>query len=248
MSRYSKRQSRGENSGYWLTYSDMLSGLLLMFILLLLVFLWKFQTTNNRLISDQSQLRKVEADYNEMKTMVDRMVGVRTDLIKELKEQFEKNKIRVEVAETGAIKIESSIFFDFESTQLKPAGKAFLNQFFPVYLKVLSMKDYESQVKEIIVEGHTDTAGGYMYNLDLSQGRALSVVNYCLSGEIPGLTSKNIEDVKFKLSANGRSYSKPVYDVKGKLDPDKSRRVEFLFRLADEEVIKEIAEIMSGNK
>lgn len=47
------------------------------------------------------------------------------------------------------------------------------------------------------------------------------------------------------ISATGRSYSKPIYDDKGEIDMAASRRVEFLFQLKDEEMVREMIEILS---
>jgi len=42
------------------------------------------------------------------------------------------------------------------------------------------------------------------------------------------------------LTANGRSYSQPILNEAGSIDRKKSRRVEFKFRLKDEQMIKEL--------
>ena len=47
------------------------------------------------------------------------------------------------------------------------------------------------------------------------------------------------------VSASGRSYSDPIYDDDGEIDMAASRRVEFLFRLKDEEMVSEMIEILS---
>ena len=40
-----------------------------------------------------------------------------------------------------------------------------INQFLPKYCSVLLRDDYREYVSEIIIEGHTDTNGSYIYNL-----------------------------------------------------------------------------------
>ena len=56
-----------------------------------------------------------------------------------------------------------------------------INQFLPKYCSVLLRDDYREYVSEIIIEGHTDTNGSYIYNLELSQQRTFSVAKYCLT-------------------------------------------------------------------
>ena len=56
-----------------------------------------------------------------------------------------------------------------------------INQFLPKYCSVLLRDDYREYDSEIIIEGHTDTNGSYIYNLDISQQRAYSVAKDCLT-------------------------------------------------------------------
>ena len=49
------------------------------------------------------------------------------------------------------------------------------------------------------------------------------------------------------ITANGRSYSVPVVDQQGNIIADQSRRVEFKFRLKDEELIEQIQQLVTQN-
>ncbi|HDP74654.1 MAG TPA: hypothetical protein ENN49_02065 [Bacteroidales bacterium] len=76
------------------------------------------------------------------------------------------------------------------------------------------------------IKAHADSRGSSDYNLELSQRRAQSVVNY--------LTSKGIQ--YYRLKAKGYGYTQPVNEcVKGVKCPDskhrENRRVEFRFYL-----------------
>lgn len=55
----------------------------------------------------------------------------------------------------------------------------------PKYLDILLKSGYEEYIAEIIIEGHTDRDGSYMYNMKLSQERAYSVAEYILSDDFP---------------------------------------------------------------
>ena len=104
---------------------------------------------------------------------------------------------------------------------------------------------YKDNISEILIEGHTDTEGSYLTNLGLSQKRALAVAEFCLSEKSEILTDRQLEDMRTLISASGRSYSNPIYDEDGEIDMVASRRVEFLFRLKDEEMVREMIEILS---
>lgn len=90
---------------------------------------------------------------------------------------------------------------------------------------------YKDFVSTILVEGHTDTSGGYDMNLKLSQDRADSVKNFCLSNE-GGVADKYLSLLSVSLKSVGYSYDKPIYDSNGNVDMDASRRVSFRFLIS----------------
>ncbi len=83
-----------------------------------------------------------------------------------------------------------------------------------------------------------------MYNLELSQKRAFEVVKYILSDEFGQLTKEENEVLKSMLTANGRSFSNPIMKEDRNIDVEKSRRVEFKFRLKDEEMIYQMQDLL----
>ena len=54
-----------------------------------------------------------------------------------------------------------------------------------------------------------------------------------------------MEELEKVLSTVGKSFSEPVYKADGSVDAAASRRVEILFRLRDEEMIREMMEILN---
>ena len=104
--------------------------------------------------------------------------------------------------------------------------------------------DYQDYIGEIIIEGHTDTSGSYLSNLKLSQDRALAVATYCLGGEMPGISEAEKNLLQGILTANGRSYSDPVYYPNGAVNMEASRRVVFKFRMKDAEMIDQMSAIL----
>ena len=51
-------------------------------------------------------------------------------------------------------------------------------------------------VSEILIEGHTDTDGDYLFNLELSQKRAYSVAEFCLDEDSDILTVREREALR----------------------------------------------------
>ena len=325
--RRNRRKSEDEETSYWLSYSDMMAGLLLVFVLIisftilqakaeyeakeeelaeqaLIIFSQQDEllSKETQLDEQQSQLDDQQAQLDEQQALLDeqqslledqeseleeqksavemlqelialkeaelaekeelvgtqqeelaaqqeqldRIIGIKSDLIQALKQEFEDTNLSVSVdSKTGAITLDSSILFETEEYYLTTAGEDLLKEFIPIYIKVLLSPEFRDYVSEIIVEGHTDTDGTYMHNLELSQQRALAVAAFCLTEDNGVLTRDEIAALRDILTANGRSYSDPVYDAFGNIDMDASRRVEFKFRLNDEDMIQEMIDILN---
>ncbi|WP_010530170.1 OmpA family protein [Lentibacillus jeotgali] len=215
-----------EESHFWPSFTDLLTIILLCFILIFIAMM----------IIKSLQIE-------EMKRTIDQLMGVRSELVNDLQDEFSDSAMGIEVdEETGAIIFNTEILFEYNKSELKPESFQFLDEFVPKYLDILLQNGYEDYIAEIIIEGHTDRDGGYLYNLELSQERAHSVAAYILSDDFP---YKNIQQhLKEKLTVNGRSYTDFRTDDAGNYSADASRRVEFKFRLKDEEILEKTREIL----
>ena len=322
-----RRKSEDEETSYWLSYSDMMAGLLLVFVLVisftmlqaksqyeqkeeelaqqaLVIFaqqedLLSLQTTlddqqtqideaeaqlllQQTLLADkETELEDAQTQLDEQKTaleavqellanqeallaekealvgaqqeqltaqqeQLDQIIGVKAELIEALKQEFESTNLKVSVdSKTGAITLDSSILFETEEYDLSEAGMDFLREFVPIYINVLESPEFKDYVSEIIIEGHTDTDGTYLYNLELSQQRALAVASFCLDEDNEVLSPAGLANLREILTANGRSFSDPIYNADGTINMDASRRVEFKFRLNDEDMVQQMIDILS---
>lgn len=213
---------------FWPSFTDLLTTILLCFILIFI-----------------SMMVIKSLQIEEMKRTIDQIMGVRMQLVNELKEQFDDSTYGIEIDEkTGAIIFDTEILFAYNEAELKPESFGFLDEVIPIYLDVLLGSGYDDYVAEIIIEGHTDRDGSYLYNLQLAQDRAYSVAAYILSDQFP---YKHIQShVEDKLTVNSKSYTNVLTDEHGNYHADASRRVEFKFRLKDEEILKQTREIL-GN-
>ena len=197
----------------------------------------------------QSKIEEQAALLAAQQSEIDKLIGMRSRIIEELRDELRGAGLDAVVDKnTGAIAFTGAVLFDSGKNQLKDSGKALLNAFIPVYIRTLMSEENEDYVAEIIIEGHTDTDGSYLSNLALSQERALAVVTYCLSGEMTGLSSAEKAVLQSIITANGRSYSDPVYAADGTVDKEASRRVVFKFRMKDSEMIDQMSEILEGQQ
>ena len=207
----------------------------------------QLEQQQSELDSAQSALNTALVNLDNQTTKLNALVGVRSQIISELSEALANANLEANIdEETGDITFSSGIYFDFGSAELKQEGMDSLNEFIPLYFNVLLTDKYRDYLSEVVIEGHADTNGDYMTNLDLSQRRAYAVLSYLLSDSYPYLTSSQKETLRTITTANGRSYSDPVYNDDGTVNMDASRRVEFKFRLKDTEMIDEMKKLLES--
>lgn len=254
---YKRNRVEDEETTYWLSYSDMMAALLLTFVLIISFTMLQAKkqyeqkeqelVEQQRIVEEQQEVvAEQQAVMEEQQKQLDKLIGVRSELIEALKDEFEDTDLKVSVdPQTGSITFDSSVLFDFNKYELKSSGKDFLEDFLPRYLRVLLSSDYKEYVSEIIIEGHTDTQGDYLRNLELSQKRALAVATFCLKDDGGVLSTADVQELRGIVTANGRSYSNPIYNADGTVNMDASRRVEFKFRLKDEDMVNEMINILN---
>ena len=259
---------RREIQDYWRSYSDIMAALLLMFILIMSASMYRsskaFQEKDRRLEEQkalvtekekqiQTQTREIQSQTEDLRDKkrqlsdLTRSLGIKREIIEKLHDAFVDSGMQVQLDhKTGSITFSSSILFKFDSDKLTEDGKKFLNSFAPKYSAVLLNEHFQAHISEIIVEGHADPQGDFLYNLSLSQSRALAVASFFLDDKSP-LKKEQIMELRKILTANGRSSSIPLYRPDGRsIDYAASRRVVFLFRLKDEQMIEDIQRILEN--
>lgn len=203
-----KKEDNSENNIFWVTMTDLMTALVLVFIVL---FFYTYMTSYYEKI--QGQLEQKKATDAMQKT---------------LKEQ----NIVANVDNTGIVKISDLELFELNSYELSPKGRAYLSKFAPAYLNSIFSNDYlNKNVEKIIIEGHTDSqtfAGKYsedeqyMKNMDLSLKRAFTVAEFIANTPY---NKTNGDRLRKMILVEGASFSSPVI-INGKEDFAKSRRVE----------------------
>ena len=165
------------------------------------------------------------------------LTGIKLKVIAALKETL-GNKIHID-RQSGALKLASNILFDKGSSALKEGAKEELKRNFEEYIGALvSNEAIRPHLDRIVIEGHTDSDGTYLYNLKLSQERALAVMNYLLT-----LPIAQKYHLKKYLLASGRGYLDSI--KKGGIeDKEASRRIEIKFQLKNQDAMHEIERIL----
>ena len=206
--------------------------LMVIFVLLLVVHL------NNK--SAEAENARKEAE------------NAREILLDELTQEFEEfaavhgEKVRVErdiKDPLGTRIMVPEKFFNFETNEdtIPPGGIVFLQDFAPRLARTACGERFRDHIGSIVVEGHADSDGGDVYNLELSQKRAMSVVREIL--KILRDNNESFEECFLGfLSANGRGNREPLSDDDGNEDKDRSRRVEFKVRARSADEIQRFKE------
>lgn len=218
-------QNDSDENVFWVTMSDLLLGLAVIFIILFVFAITGF--TQNKVEEQKTQYEFSEKLVNELK----------------------KNNIHADVDKfSGRIKISDLELFELNSYELSENGKVYLSKFVPIYFNTI-MKDPEvrKNISQIIIEGHTDSQAfiganspelRYYKNMDLSLKRASSVAQYIVFSDYQGKKQYENEILKL-LSVQGKGQSEPVM-VNGKEDFAKSRRVELKIMFKDDSILDTI--------
>ncbi|QBP43141.1 OmpA family protein [Paenisporosarcina antarctica] len=219
-----------------MSYADLMSAMLMVFALLLTIVILDYR-------EDMSEYQK---NMEEKQKQIDAVTNVKNDIIAALTEEFKDSNVKIEVdSQTGAIRFPGNILYDYDSFELSKSGKKFLKEFVPKYFGIILQERFKSEISSIIVEGHTDKAGTYINNLALSQNRAFSVLEEIYAEGFPKFPEQELS--KVYVTSNGRSFTVPLSNNDGTYNAEKSRRVEFLFRLKEDERIEEIQKLVNDN-
>jgi outer membrane protein OmpA-like peptidoglycan-associated protein len=202
---------RENNSGMSSSFTDLMTSMVVIFILLLCASLNNAQqegqtTRNSVLVEMQKALKDFVAGGIEVKSDPKDPLGLLV------------------------LVPEYLLAFKFDQADLSPAGESFLESFIPKLSRIVCLPQFANEINSIVVEGHTDSAGTARHNWDLSQKRSMSVVRASLN--ILDENSVNEEKSTFLqlLSASGRGSAELITGPSGEEDSPSSRRVVFKLR------------------
>ena len=190
-------------------------------------------------LKKSEQLHEVlTKDLESTKEKIKSFTGLKVKVISLLKSKL-GNKIEIDPKD-GSLRLSSNVLFDEGKFELKEDSKiALRNALYDYFQTILDNPEINEHVDKIVIEGHTNSKGTYLYNLELSQKRAYSVMDFLLT-----LDFKNQEKLKKLIAASGRSFLDPINLKSGEEDADASRRIEIKLSLKNEDAIKEIAKLL----
>lgn len=217
---YSKsRQEKNEpqEEHQWLSVSDLMAGLMMVFLFIAVVFM------RNAWV-EQDRVREVAVAYQENQVLLYEA------LLEEFKEDLDDWEAAIDNATLSFTFQSPDVLFATGSALLQQRFRDILADFFPRYLNVLMR--FSESINEVRIEGHTSSVWGpdttnseaYFNNMELSQGRTRTVLNYVYELE----DVERLQPwVKENVAAVGFSSSRLILTEEGLEDRDSSRRVSF---------------------
>lgn len=248
-----------ENNYSSLAIPGIIAVLLVAFLVLILAAVWQYNNAlldkindkasasaentaaGQRTVSSSDAANGTQSGKDELaeqKVVLKELLDLRARIINSLSEKLQASGLEYSLdMQNGTVRFSNAIFFNSNRFSIEKSGEECLEKFIPIYMSVLMDENNKKYLDEIVIEGYADDTGDYLFNLDLSQKRAYEVVRYITGSQFLQYAHK--DEVLEYLSANGRSYNNPIM-TNGVVEREKSRRVEFRFRLKYDEFLEKM--------
>ena len=214
--------------------ADLMSGLMMVFLLIAIAFMLDVEAQKNAIQRQKDAMTEIVAVAEESR------IKLHNELVQEFGRNLKQWDMEILIDNTVRFKAPHVLFRRGKSV-LTQKFKRILSDFFPRYLAILQA--YSAELEAIRIEGHTSSdwknGASYLGNVELSQRRALSTLKYCYSLQKVKNKRQWLQQV---LKANGLSFAKRIFNKDGTENFEKSRRVEFKVITKAEEKLYQILE------
>lgn len=220
----------------YIAFSDIMTCLMIIFLFIAISYI--MEVFSSTFVKDKI--------YNTIsEEMIDDLDSVNAKLGKDLSIRFFNNS-----------NAENDTLFRTGDHRMTNEFKKRLDLVWPKYQNIITKDSFLNYIGEIRIEGHTDTMpprnsslSSYEFNLNLSSMRAQEVLNYIRG--MPcyvNLDTSKRKRLDFLMTANGMSFSRILNDSSEivylsenkRIDPEKSRRVEFRIVSTNEKLIQNL--------
>ena len=155
-----KKEQRAEQQGdaFTTSVSDLMAGLLSIFILALCYFMLNFQTVTNKYTGNTE---------------------LRNQLLKDVGKDLQAQGLQVRIdTKQGVLRIPESVLFESGEANIKDQGQAAVGKLSQSLLKTMTRPEYREALETVFIEGHTDNVPihneSFQSNWELSTQRAIN--------------------------------------------------------------------------
>lgn len=237
-----------EDENYFISMTDMMVGVLFVFIILLMVFAMNLRQETDTSQETIEQLRKVAQTAEEVKQEVQALqrqvsteieavsaaAAVKEQLLTELEQELERAGLTVTVdVDNGVLRLNEDAI-NFASDRSELTGSAAVNVERLASVLAVTLPRYlpaggerQAYLETMFIEGHTDRSGTPQRNWTLSTERAVNTFWRLISAQ-PSLVTLTNRQQQPVLSAAGYADARPIPGV----DPgelDRQRRIDLRF-------------------
>ncbi len=235
-----------DSSGYLISVSDMMSGLLIIFIITLVAFIINYHDA----VSRQEQARQLQ---EKIVTRLTNANQLRAQLLRDLKRALSEQDIQIVVDEQhGVLRLtEQSIRFDTGSASLVPIYlerlgriRAVLESVLPCYGRSPPTEwldsghctpETQAELEAVFIEGHTDNVpvgrsnGRVGDNWDLSAQRAIYTYRNLVIGSPLATIQNTTGQPVFSVSGYGEGRPVPGHEHLVPTPDESNRRIDLRF-------------------
>lgn len=167
---------------FWISYADLMSALMVLFLVVMLASLVALTRTVTSLENQESENRKLAAEYIRIKEQEGRDRAAQRRYRSEINVFWDRletatRSLRVEIdRDRGVINFGSRAQFETGSDKLSAQGQVLLRRFTPRLLDVAETTIGRRVLRRAVVEGYADRRGSYLLNLGLSLDRSQRVL------------------------------------------------------------------------
>ena len=221
----------------WISIADMMTGLMIVFLFISVLYMSQIQKKHE-------QVQKITREYiNYKEKIYEELIRVFQKDLKKWKAEITKESLVIRF-------LSPRVMFNPMKSVIKPEFEKILSNFCPRYFKVLY--NFKEFIEEIRIEGHTSKEWigvsykeAYFKNMELSQNRTRSVLQYCTTIK---QSEKRINNwAKRKLTANGLSSSRPICKDNTPKCRSKNRRVEFRIQINESNILSDIVKALKNS-
>ncbi len=141
---------------FWISYADLMTAMMMLFLVVMAITIIAISRKLDEEVTGEEARAK---DILDICSQIQKGIGTKSGINVNCKDN------RIDFGEAGR--------FDYKDYHLRPEAGTKLASLVPVVLAAADSPHGRKWLKQVVIEGYTDTNGPYLYNLDLSLKRSL---------------------------------------------------------------------------